>query len=84
MAYSTDNPPMCVTDNLGDGMRIWTYKDADAIATVVNALYFTNGDELGMQVGDMVRVYDTTNDLGHTCSVTTVTAGSGATVTEDA
>ncbi|MCA9245236.1 MAG: hypothetical protein KDA32_14865 [Phycisphaerales bacterium] len=60
MTYDTSNPPQCVVPAVGGkGPAIWTYEDGDDDATVNGADYFTNGEVLGMQVGDVVFVYDT-------------------------
>lgn len=82
MAYSTSNPPKLLVGSLvsGDGPSLWTYKHTDVAADVDAANYFSDGDKLGMKVGDFVLVYDTTTPLAHIFVVITVTAGSGATV----
>lgn len=67
MAYVTTNPPVKTSAgplcdfgaSNGAGQR-WFYRSADAIATVAGAAYFSNGIQLGMQVGDVVEVFDTT------------------------
>ena len=65
MAYSTDNPPRKMAQvNGSNGLTMWTYQSADPIATVRGAGYITNADDLGMQVGDPVVVFD--NNLGST------------------
>ena len=81
MAYSTSNPPQLLVGKFaGTGVSLWTYTSADAAADVDAANYFTDGDVLGMKVGDFVLGYDTTNSLCHIWVVITVTAGSGATL----
>ena len=64
MAYSTLNPPMKISqgpldDTIG-GPTLWAYRSVDAIATVLGAGYFTNGRDLGMEVGDLVYTFDIT------------------------
>ena len=61
----------------GNVPAIWAYKSADAEATVAGSYYISNGDKLGMKVGDFVFVYDTTTPKAHLFVVITVTAGSG-------
>jgi hypothetical protein len=81
MSYATSNPPKLLVGSFaGVGASIWSYVSTDAAATIDDANYFTDGDVLGMKVGDWVLVYDTTNSLSHIFIVITVTAGSGATV----
>jgi hypothetical protein len=82
MGYSTDNPPKLLVGafNRNDGPSLWVYKDGDVAADVDAANYFSNGDVLGMKVGDFVLHYETTTPLAHLWVVIDVTAGSGATV----
>lgn len=81
MAYSTSSPPnklvMGTIDGAG-GPTIWSYVSADAIGTVKGASYFSNGDALGMHVGDLVLVYDTATPAFSTAWVKTVAAGGAA------
>ena len=82
MAYSTSNPPVKFASGpLDDSLNltIWSYKSTDAIATVIGSNYFSNGQALGMTVGDIVFVLDTTNTRTSMSMVTTVTS-SGATL----
>jgi len=81
MAYSTSNPPIADDDALGSGAVRWTYRSADTAATVAGANYFSNGDDLGMDVGDMVFILDTTTPKATVSIVSAVTAGGAATVT---
>ena len=81
MAYSTDNPPRCIVPSVGKtGGALWYYADADAIATVRGADYFSNGDALGMEVEDVVLVVDEGASVTVN-RVSAVTAGGAATVT---
>ena len=91
MAYSTSNPPMKISQSLAGfntsestaaASSVWFYKSADPVGTVNGAGYFSNGVSLGMQVGDPVLVYDTTNNYLSVCfvksrSVTNAVAGTG-------
>lgn len=75
MAYSTSNPPSKVVSDLGNqGPQLWTYKSADAAATVAAADYITNGLALGMKVNDVVEVLDTATPLVTTHRVVTVSS----------
>lgn len=83
MAYATTNPPQVAVPSMGgQGPAIWTYYSADTRATVNGADYFTNGDDLGMKVGDLVVVADTTTPLTSLHFVATVTAGGAADVND--
>ena len=80
MAYATTNPPIKVFQGLSGGASIWYYSSADADSDVDATDYFSNGDDLGMQVGDVVHVYDTGTPMLTYMFVSAVTAGGAATV----
>lgn len=85
MAYATTNPPVAVFTGLrndGNGtFSIWVYHSTDVNTDVDASGYFTNGDALGMSVGDILFSIDTdTSTTLTTHSVTAVTAGGAATV----
>lgn len=81
MAYATTLPPLCIGGGLGAGPQLWIYNSEDVHTDVDATGYFTNGDALGMKVGDHVIVGKTTATIGSTLHyVTTVTAGGAATV----
>lgn len=84
MSYATSNPPALETQAIAS-TRTWIYKSTDTGATVDNSGYFTNGYDLGMRAGDIVKVYDTTTPaitmhLVITASATAVDLGNGTTV----
>lgn len=82
MAYSATTAPGKVAQKNGsNGRSIWSYVSADAIIVVGVADYFSNGDALGMQVGDLVIVTD--SDTGGTSiqKVSAVTSGGAASIT---
>lgn len=79
--YVTSAPPRLVVQGIVGG-RIWYYETADAIATVNSSGYFTNGDALGMKVGDTVIVRDTATPTTSLCTVIDVTAGGQADVSD--
>ena len=82
MAYSVDNPPaLTAIGPLTGAGKIWSYRSTDVATDVDASGYFTNGDALGMEVGDIVFVTDTDTSTTITIHrVTTVTAGGAATV----
>jgi len=81
MAYATTNPPVKVASALGSGPSLWIYNSTDVHTDVDATDYFSNGDALGMKVGDMVLVGKTTATIGATVHyVSAVTAGGAATV----
>lgn len=76
MAYSPSNPPsrtfsgpLCTrptpvnTGTFAEGGGRWFYESPDVAAVVAGAGYFTNGNDLGMALGDLVEVHDTTTPL---------------------
>jgi hypothetical protein len=74
MAYSASNPPQRIAGSLGSGRSVWMYVSADPIATVDDSGYFANGGQLGMKVGDIVFVVNTTGGLTTIAQVGTVSA----------
>lgn len=64
MAYDALNSPILLTPNISTKTRttttsvtqMWYYNSADSLATVQGSGYFSNGYELGMRVGDVVKV----------------------------
>lgn len=81
MSYSTTNPPQMVTTRVGGGKALWIYVHTDVHTDVDATDYFSNGDALGMKVGDCVLVGKSTSTIGYTAHyVQTVTAGGAATV----
>lgn len=81
MSYSTSNPPALLDQSIA-GPRLWIYASADPIATVNTSGYFSNGDALGMKVGDTVIVRDTNVPTTSLCTVIDVTAGGQADVSD--
>ena len=79
MAYSTTNPPNNIAQG-NAGPSVWHYASADAHGAVDGAGYFTNGDDLGMKVNDVVMVVDTATPSATIHRVSAVTAGGAATV----
>lgn len=76
MAYATSNPPQLRIPSVGGlGPQVWSYEDGDDDATVNGAGYFSNADDLGMQVGDFVFVYDTTTPKGSLHYVSAIASG---------
>jgi len=81
MAYSTSTAPGKVAQKNGsNGRTIWSYVSADSFATVSAADYFSNGDALGMQVGDIVIVTDSGSGASVVTSVVAVTSGGAASI----
>lgn len=62
MAYATSNPPKLIGGALASkgGGKVFLYRSADDDATTNGASYYSNGVLLGMEVGDIVLVIDTT------------------------
>jgi lipid-binding SYLF domain-containing protein len=82
MAYSTTIPPVQIVPRMGENhAAIWVYASADVDADVDAVGYFTNGDDLGMKLHDVVFIVDETTPLVTLAFVSAVTAGGAATVT---
>lgn len=81
MAYDTANPPQKIAGGIGGGKALWIYTHTDIHTDVDAADYFSNGDALGLNVGDVMLVSKSTATIGTTVHyVTTVTAGGAATI----
>lgn len=82
MAYATSNPPKLLVPGMGSGQpSLWVYTSTDVHTAVAAADYFSNGDALGLKVGDIVLVSKSTATIGTTVHyVSAVTAGGAATV----
>ena len=82
MAYATTNPPKQMVTGMGSGQpSLWVYTSTDIHTDVDAADYFSNGDDLGMRVGDVMFVSKSDATIGTTIHyVSAVTAGGAATV----
>jgi len=79
MTYATTNPPTLVSQRIASGPALWIYTSADDDATVNGSDYFTDGLELGMQLGDFVLVFDTATPKGSLHYVSVLDADGNAT-----
>lgn len=81
MAYATSNPPVRVAGSIS-GPNLWLYHDADVDSDVDAADYFSDGDALGMKVGDPLFHYEVNATPAKSTFffVSGVTAGGAATV----
>lgn len=77
MAYSTSNPPQCISQGIGGNGKLWMYKSADDENAFDDTDYITNALELGMTTGDAVIAIDTTNGLTSIGKVTVDADGNG-------
>jgi hypothetical protein len=81
MPYDANNPPMIAWSALGTrGPRIWTYENSDVDSAINAAGYITDGEDLGMKVGDMVWYYDTTTPGGSVHRVASISAAGAVTL----
>ena len=71
MAYEAANPVQCMLSGVSGGPSIWHYLDGDAHGDVDATDYFTLGRQLGMKLGDIVFVV---NSTGYTTTVHAVSA----------
>jgi|SRR3990172_5043664 len=73
------NPPAAMVETVGStggrGSRIWLYKSTHAQAEVSSTGFFTDGTNLGMQLGDVVFVMGSTTYImsAHCVNVRTST-----------
>ena len=80
MAYDTANPPVLI-EATASGPAVWAYRSADTVTVVKGVGYISNGDDLGMKVGDIVLIADTTTPASGTAVVDSVAAGGAAELT---
>jgi hypothetical protein len=81
MSYATTNPPKCMVPRVGGGQALWLYTSTDIHTDVDGTDYFSDGDALGMKVGDVLIAVKSDATIGATLhSVQTVTAGGAATL----
>lgn len=81
MAYSTSTAPGCIAQKNGsNGGDLWLYKSTDSLGTVAVADYFSNGFDLGLEVGDQVIVINTTTGASSIHPVTVVTTDGAASI----
>ncbi len=81
MAYVTTNPPICLVSGMGSQPSLWVYTSTDIHTDVDASGYFTDGDALGLKVGDVMLVSKSSATIGTTVHyVQTVTAGGAATL----
>lgn len=72
-------------DNSQAGGQLWWYTSpTDSAATVCGAGYFTDGQDRGMRVGDLVFIYDVTNTIIKTAQVLSLGTGTSRAVTLNA
>lgn len=80
MAYSTSSPPRLMVPAMNaQGPQVWAYSSADTDDTVNGASYFSNGVALGMNVGDLVIVYDTATPKVSMCYVASLSSTAATT-----
>ena len=81
MAYVSNNLNVCVPRMGQDGTALWAYEGTDIHTDVDATDFFTDGDDKGLRVGDIVFVSKTDATIGTTVHyVSVVTAGGAATV----
>ena len=74
MAYNIDGlSPAGAQSKAGDAPQMWTYKSADAKATVAASGYFNSASSV-LKVGDLVMIYDTATPAASLHIVLTNTA----------
>ncbi|MDA9085873.1 hypothetical protein N9K12_03580 [Methylophilaceae bacterium] len=74
MAYNIDGlSPAGAQSKAGDAPQMWTYKSADAKATVAASGYFNSVSSV-LKVGDLVMIYDTATPAASLHIVLTNTA----------
>lgn len=81
MAYSTSNPPALIAQRVGDDAgALWMLSTTDSLLLTGVADYISDGDALGMEVGDTVVIMNTTNGKAKIATVNAVTADGAASI----
>ena len=80
MAYSTSNPPICISGPAHGAGQKWRYSSTDAAATVVASGYFTNGKALGIRAGDIFEILDNDSTYLQTSSAVVVSVSAAGVV----
>jgi len=80
MSYSTSNPPTLLVPSIGNKPALWAYQSTHTSTETLASNFFSNGAGLGMKVGDLVLVTNTTSAVPYFTGVSTVNASSAATV----
>jgi hypothetical protein len=81
MAYDANNLNQCFVRvgsgeggaNAGFGVGMWTYRSAEALATVIADNFITDGGDQGIKVGDAILFIETASG-GTWAEVDTVSA----------
>jgi hypothetical protein len=80
MAYSTSNPPKLLVPSIGEAPALWGYRSTNTSTEILASGFFSNGHDLGMQVGDIVLNINSTSGIPYLTGVSSVTTSSAATV----
>ena len=85
MAYSSTNPPVCLTPGSfgGQATRLWGYRSsAETVAQICATSYFTDGYSRGMRIRDFILVSPATSSTSFAIGmVVAQTTGAGVTIT---
>lgn len=83
MPYSTNNPPALLVQGVQNAYpATWVHQSADTGAQVQVGGFITNGDALGMKVGDIVQHRNTATNITSRHVVVAVTANGAASLSD--
>lgn len=80
MSYSTSNPPALVSQSIA-GPKQYVYHSTEGATQVVASGYFSDGQSLGMALGDSVRIVETDNSYAQSFATVTAVSTSDDSVT---
>lgn len=80
MAYSTSNPPNLLVPSIGAKPALFSYLSTHTSTEANAAGFFTNGQGLGMKVGDFVLIAKSTGGSVGVAGVVSAVSSTGATV----
>lgn len=80
MTYSTSNPPVLIAQAIGGNAapKLWHWNNDDDLSAIDGNGYVTNGDDLGLAVGDQIVNEDLSDETLTSFRVDSVTAGGAA------
>lgn len=80
MAYSTSNPPALDVQAI-TGPKQFVYHSTEGATLVVASGYISNGQSLGMALGDSIRIIETDNSYAQSFGAVTAVSTSDDSVT---
>ena len=81
MAYTGNTLSLTSVAPIEGGWKEWTYVTTDSLSTVKGAGYISDASNRGMEVGDFVKVVNTTTPAYAIYAVASISAGAATLAT---